>query len=276
VRVGAIEISPVYDGAMSIPANRFFRGVTDEDWEPHRAFLTDDGMLPCDVGGFLLRIGDGTVDRLVLVDAGVGLPVPGPVFGHLLASLEALGVAPGDITDVVFTHLHFDHVGWATTDGQAVFPNATYRCDAADWTFFFDPDMPEIQNGRRMGAVLSPAERLAPVRDRFEMWDGDAAVLPGLDARAAPGHTPGSAVLVVSSGADRAVLLGDIVHCPVELLETDWDTVSDVDPALARQARETWARELEGTDVPAAAAHFPGMRFGRVLPGQGRRSWVFD
>jgi glyoxylase-like metal-dependent hydrolase (beta-lactamase superfamily II) len=198
------------------------------------------------------------------------------VFGHLLASLEALGVAPADVTDVVFTHLHFDHVGWAATDGQAVFPNATYRCDAADWDFFFDPDMPEIQNGRRMGAVLSPAERLDPVRDRFEMWDGDAAVLPGLDARSAPGHTPGSAVLVASSGDARAVLLGDIVHCPVELLETDWETVSDVDPVLARTARETWARELEGTDVPAAAAHFPGMRFGRVLPGEGKRSWVFD
>jgi len=211
----------------------------------------------------------------VLVDAGMGPPAPSPEFGMMLHNLVAAGCTPADVTDVVFTHLHCDHVGWATEHGHAVFPNATYRCHTADWDFFFDPDLPEVQSGKRMGAVLSPAERLEPVRDRFEMWDGDGTLLPGLDVRGAPGHTPGSTVLVLSSGAERAVLLGDVVHCPVELLETEWDTVSDVDPGAAKRAREVWARELEGDGTPAAAAHFPGMRFGRVLPGGGRRSWVF-
>jgi glyoxylase-like metal-dependent hydrolase (beta-lactamase superfamily II) len=272
MQIGDIEVTPLYDGSMAFPVERFFPNTSPEQWEPHRSFLTDDGKMRCDVGGFLVR----TRDHLVLVDAGLGPPAPGPEFGLLPHNLLAAGVAPADVTDVVFTHLHFDHVGWATEHGHAVFPNATYRCHAADWDFFFDPDLPEIQNGRRMGAVLSPAERLEPVRDRVETWDGDVTLFPGLDVRAAPGHTPGSTVIVLSSGEARAVLLGDVVHCPVELLETDWDTVSDVDSALAKRAREVWARELEGTSTPAAAAHFPGMRFGRVLPGTGARHWVYD
>jgi glyoxylase-like metal-dependent hydrolase (beta-lactamase superfamily II) len=272
VKVGEIEVTPLYDGTMQLPARMFFPTTSPEEWEPHRAFLSDDGTITCDVGGFLLRLGE----RLVLVDAGIGHPAPTPAFGMMLHELVEAGHAPGDVTDVVFTHLHFDHIGWATDAGRVVFPNATYRCHAADWDFFFDPAVPEIQNGKAMGAALSPAERLDPARERFEMWDGDGTLLPGLDVRAAPGHTPGSTVLVLSSGDARAVLLGDVVHCPVELLETDWDVVGDVDPAAARRAREVWARELEGDGTPAAAAHFPGMRFGRLLPGEGRRSWVFD
>ncbi|HVM64949.1 MAG TPA: hypothetical protein VMU14_08820, partial [Acidimicrobiales bacterium] len=68
----------------------------------------------------------------------------------------------------------------------------------------------------------------------------------------------------------------DVVHCPVELLEDEWEFIADVDKDLARRTREALAREFEGTDVPMSAAHFPDMRFGRLLPGEGQRSWVFD
>src|SRR5205807_2643404 len=241
------------------PVHLLFPKTSESDWAPHRRFLDDNGMLLLDVGGFLVRTGE----RTVLIDAGFGRPDPTGDFGALLDNLAAQGVAPDEVTDVVFTHLHFDHVGWATVEGQAVFPAATYRCHAADWEFFFDPELPELQNGRHMGAVLSPAERLAPVADRMEQWDGDATLLPGIDVRAAPGHTPGSSVIVLSSGEARAVLLGDVVHCPVELVEDDWAVVGDVDRDLARRTREAWAAELEGQRIPAAAAHFPGMRFGR-------------
>ena len=59
-------------------------------------------------------------------------------------------------------------------------------------------------------------------------------------------------------------------------MEDDWEAVMDVDPALARRTREALAKELEGSDVPAAAAHFPGLRFGRLLGGTGRRHWTFS
>jgi hypothetical protein len=79
----------------------------------------------------------------------------------------------------------------------------------------------------------------------------------------------------VSSGAEKAMLLGDVVHCPVELVEDDWEALFDVDPVLARQTREELARELEGTGVQLAAAHFPGLEFGRLLRGTPVRSFVY-
>lgn len=235
------------------------RGRDEADWDPHRALLAEDGTLEMAMGGFLVRDGD----RTVLVDTGVGDLRRG-VFtgGRLLEELAALGVPPGDVTDVVLTHLHFDHVGWTTHHGEIVFPRATYRCDRRDWEHFVGPDP---------GAT----RKLSPLADRLETWDGTGSLLPGIDTVAAPGHTPGSTVVVLSSGTERALLLGDVVHCPVELVDDEWGTMGDVDPALARRTRAALAREVEGSHVPMAAGHFPGLQFGRLLRGEGRRRWVF-
>ena len=267
MRIGDIKVDGVIDGiARAVPSEAFRwgagesagRGLDDADWEPHRQFLADDGMLEMALGGFLVRTGD----HVVLVDAGIGVFDRG-VFkgGAMLDNLRAQGVTPEDVTDVVFTHLHFDHTGWATRDGEVVFPNATYRCDAADWEHF----VPHDERATR---------KLTPVADRMQTWDSDRTVLPGVDVRRAPGHTPGSTILVLSSGASRAMLLGDVVHCPVELVDDEWATIGDVDPVLAKQTRTALARELESADVPVAAAHFQGLEFGRLLAGEGKRTWT--
>jgi glyoxylase-like metal-dependent hydrolase (beta-lactamase superfamily II) len=115
---------------------------------------------------------------------------------------------------------------------------------------------------------------LEPVAGRLETWTEDVTLLPGLDVRLAAGHTPGSGIMILSSGNERAVLLGDVAHCPVELLEDEWAGIGDVDPELARRTRNALVREYEGLDIPIVASHFPGLRFGRVLAGQGQRQWV--
>ena len=99
--------------------------------------LNAEGQLELTMGAYLIRTGD----RLILVDAGVGMINNGQYQGGgLLTSLLELGVEPSDITDVILTHLHFDHVGWATQQGAIVFPNATYRCHSADWQHFIESD----------------------------------------------------------------------------------------------------------------------------------------
>lgn len=268
MQVGDITIEPVIDGTMRVPPTVAYtsmgagpddRGASEEDWAPHRDLLADDGMLEMAIGGFLVRTGD----RVVLVDTGIGEIKTGPMRGgDFLRGLAALGVTPDDVTDVVLTHLHFDHVGWTTRHGEIVFQGATYRCDARDWTHFVGPDP---------GAT----RKLSPLESRLEPWSESGALLPGLDTMSAPGHTPGSTIIVASSGTARAMMLGDVVHCPVELLDDEWSGMSDVDPELALRTRVALMKELEGSDTPVAAAHFPGMQFGRVLFGSGRRSWVF-
>lgn len=268
MRVGDLQIDGVLDGiARAVPSDAFRwgaaegepgKGLDDADWAPHRQFLAGDGMLELALGAFLVR---GGGDRVVLVDAGIGVFDRG-VFtgGALLDSLATLGVAPADVSDVVFTHLHFDHTGWATVDGRPVFPGATYRCDERDWAHFVPSD-------ERATA------KLAPVEAQLELWDADGPLVPGIDVRRAPGHTPGSTIIVLSSGEERAMLLGDVVHCPVELVDDEWATIGDVDPVLSRRTRTALAAELEGADVPVAAAHFPGLEFGRLLGGATGRTW---
>jgi len=266
MQIGDVGVEPIYDGVMRAPATAFYGGTSTEQWAPHQRFLEPDGMIRFDIGGFLVR---GPGERLVLVDAGLG-PRSGLIRdglgnfqgGDLLESLAALHVHPADISDVLFTHLHFDHVGWASQEGAAVFPNATYRCDERDWDHFRDNE--------RVQPVLGPIE------ERLETWDASGPLLPGIDTMTAPGHTPGSTILVMSSGSSRGLLLGDVVHCPVELLDDEWAGVGDVDAELAKRTRAALAREIEGTDTPVAAAHFPGLVFGRLLAAQGRRQWVVN
>jgi glyoxylase-like metal-dependent hydrolase (beta-lactamase superfamily II) len=262
VKVGAIEIHPVHDGTGREQAAEVLTrpGVPDA-WSCHADLLDEHGTLHLDLGGFLVRTGD----RVVLVDAGVGTIDNGKYSGGgFLDSLRALGVAPGDVTDVVFTHLHFDHVGWATKKGEIVFPNATYRVHAADWAQFVEAADAEP------GAV----RKLSPLAGRLETFTADGALAPGLSARHTPGHTPGSTVYVVADGGERALLLGDVVHSVVELGERDWEAVFDVDPVAARAVRNTIADEVADSADLVVGAHFPGLRFGRVVTASGRRAFL--
>ena len=259
LRVGEIRVDPVLDGSYRLKPTELFAGTEEQQWAPHHDLLDGDGLLRFATGGFLVRVGD----RVVLVDLGVG-PAPAGGAGDsglFLQSLGAMGVDRAEVTDVVLTHLHYDHVGWATVDGTPAFPRATYRCHQADWDHFV-VDYPGIEKDLLAGAA-----------DRFQTWTRDGPLLPGLDARWAPGHTPGSTVMVLSSGRARALLLGDVVHCPVELVDDEWAGIYDVDPDLAQRTRLALTREIEGGQVEVAAAHFPDLRFGRLLPGVGRRYW---
>jgi glyoxylase-like metal-dependent hydrolase (beta-lactamase superfamily II) len=277
-QIGDLTVVPVFDGySREDPTHmyvthadaRYERGHRREDWDDQLQFLDDDGMVEHGLGGFLVQAGE----HLVLIDSGVGPTQIGPYGpydrvikgGELPSRLDALGVDPSDVTDVVLTHLHPDHYGWAANDDASLFPNATFRCHQLDWDFYV------TDAGDQAGWF---AQQLAPLTERLECWDSDGPLLPGIDAQHAPGHTPGSTILVLSSGEARAVLLGDVAHCPVELVDVEWASLGDVDRDLALRTKEALARELEGSGVPATGPHFPGMRFGRLLPGKGRRSWV--
>ena len=159
--------------------------------------------------------------------------------------------------------------------GGAFFPRATVRCSSADLDHFL-PGTPEESFLSHVYGAMAAGDRLGPVLDRIETWDTDRTLFPGLDVRLAAGHTPGSSVVVVSDGTDRALILGDVIHCPLELMDDDFNFLVDHDQDLANAVREAYARELEGSGVPVAASHFPGLRFGRLWPGEGVRRWTLD
>lgn len=264
ITIGRISVTPVVDSVARLVPTQAYLATSSVDWSRHAGLLDDEGFLRLTLGGYLVRVDD----RVILIDAGVGPhDVPGKYAtmpgGKMLDNLQALGTAPAEITDVVFTHLHLDHVGWGAVDDRIVFGNATYRCHAADWEYFSN------------GGVMGAPEKLAVMAPAVECWRGTTTLAPGLDVIEAPGHTPGSSIVVLSDGDERCVLLGDVVHCPAELVEEEWQTIGDVDPALARRTATALAREYEGSDVMVGAAHFSDLRFGRLLVGERQRRWVF-
>jgi glyoxylase-like metal-dependent hydrolase (beta-lactamase superfamily II) len=257
MRIGEIDLVAVSDGMCQMPQD-FYVGL---DFSTHRELLGEDGRVHIPVGCFVLRRGDATV----LIDAGLGdVDVGWARGGELPAALAAAGVAPEDIGLVVCSHLHIDHIGWLVVDDHPFFPKATVRYGAGDWDEFVASASADSRS-RHIMEVLLEHGRLDPL-------DGDMVDLaPGLTARHTPGHTLGHYGLIVSSGDERAVILGDAVECPLQIQEPDFYVLSDVDPGLAARTREALWRELEGTSTLMTAAHFPGLEFGRVLPGAGKR-----
>jgi glyoxylase-like metal-dependent hydrolase (beta-lactamase superfamily II) len=272
MEVGNIVLSAISDGTFV--ARRGYFG-DDAAAEGHGDLFDRRGQAWLPIGCFLIRSGD----RCVLVDAGMGPTEssagdeddPCRLFGgQLPVGLRALGVERVEVTDVVCTHLHPDHVGWLfDLESKPSFPRATIWFGASDWRYFIEGrHAPHIQDHVQQGLRSHAGDaRLRPI-------DRDTTVAPGITAVQTPGHTPGHLCVVVSSEGRRAILLGDAVTCPVQLDEPTWHSIGDVDPDLANRTREQLWRELEGEDVTGTGAHFPELKFGRVLEGSGKRWWT--
>jgi glyoxylase-like metal-dependent hydrolase (beta-lactamase superfamily II) len=262
LRVGSLTVQPFQDGVAVLEPSMFTVGEAAADWSAHAELLDTDGLLRVPVGAFVVRAGDVTV----LLDAGVG-PTSDPMFsGHeLIANMAAGGVAPADIDVVFVSHCHNDHCGWLEQDGTPTFPNATIRIGAGDWTHFVDG----AGGGRKRAA------RLRAVESRVELIDRDGEVIaPGITTRATPGHTPGHTSAVLSSDGARMIMMGDAMHCPAQLTESEWQFLYDVDRDLASRTRADLLREAEAPNTALLPAHFPGMRATRLLPAQaGPRVW---
>jgi glyoxylase-like metal-dependent hydrolase (beta-lactamase superfamily II) len=160
-------------------------------------------------------------------------------------------------------------VGWTAQGGALTFPNARYITGAGEWDFWRAVTDPNLA-----GIGPNPEAVQAPLEGRIDSFSDGQAIAPGMNAMATPGHTPGHCSIVISSGEDRAIILGDALHCPLQFEETELSAIFDVDPTLARRTQQKIAAELEASpQTMAANGHFADAVFGRLLPGQGKR-WV--
>src|SRR2546421_2424384 len=119
MRIGEIDVLPVFDGfGYEVARDVLLRpgDAGTDPWAAHEARLDPHGRLEVTLGGFLGRTGD----RIILVDAGAGTIDTGQYQGRQFpARLREHGVAPDDVTDVIFTHPPLDHVGCATAKDDA-------------------------------------------------------------------------------------------------------------------------------------------------------------
>ncbi|WP_405855997.1 MBL fold metallo-hydrolase [Streptomyces sp. NBC_00090] len=270
--LGDVEIIRVveWQGPFG-PARGIVPGVGADVWKDNEEWLAPDHWAPdgdsavMALQSWVLRSGG----RTVLVDTGVGDGRERPHSPHFhrrqgdfLGRLERAGVRPEDVDVVVNTHLHADHVGWNTQDVQGewvpTFPNAEYLVPAAD-DFHYGPEN-GYGNGLQEDDRLVYEDSVAPVHraGQVRLWDGEHRVDGNLTLESAPGHTPGSAVLRLASGGERAVFVGDLLHSPVQLLEPSCASCYCLDAGRAAASRRRILERAADERELVVPAHFGG------------------
>lgn len=267
--MGDVTITRIWEyyGSVEMTPDTFFPEGSKEVWEDGAPWLvphfldSETNIINSAIQTWLLR----SEGKTILVDTGVGNHKErpyAPVWGHrktdFLANLARAGVEPEDVDIVVNTHLHIDHVGWNTYLDERrwapTFPNATYLMPKADFDFWNPENGHETVFGRGNQNVFE--DSVAPVHEAglTLLWEGSHRIDANLRLDAAPGHTPGSSVLTLASGADRAVFVGDMLHSPVQILEPGTNSCFCEDAAGARATRRKilgWAADNNALVVPA-------------------------
>lgn len=268
VQVGNVTVMAVQDTGVGGSPSFMYPNVGEEAWAPWQHYRNPRGNLRMNIGTFVLR-SDG---RTILVDTGLGeTQREGYPQGNMLANLETAGVKAADVDLVLITHLHLDHVGWNTVerDGQrvATFPNARYLIVRDEWDFFTGDE--ERRQLNYMQECVLPLEHTG----QLDLIEGDKVVTPELTLVPAPGHTPAHACLAIVSGGEKAMIVGDLAHHPVQLTETAWEMAFDMNKPLAVETRERMAQRMEEDGGLVIGGHFPPPGFGRLVRMDGRRIW---
>ncbi len=257
--LGDFEVTALNDGTFAMPADKLLKQppAATEQALAH-SFLT----LPVEtsVNGYLINTGA----KLVLVDAGAGAFF-GPTLGKLTANLQASGYQPAQVDEIYITHLHVDHVGGLVTNGERAFLNATVRVSKADADFWLSEQKMEAAPAEMKNFFKGAMAALKPyiAANKFKPFDGAAAELsPGIAALPTNGHTPGHHSYEVTSGAQKLLLIGDLIHVAAVQLDDPSVTIAfDVDPNVAAAMRkQIFTRAAnEGTPVGASHIAFPGL-----------------
>jgi len=260
--LGDFLIAMVSDGQLNLPASVLGANVPEATLRSYLKSIRQGSDIQR--GHLNLTLID-TGEQVILVDAGAG-PDFQDSAGRIEASLKAAGYGVADVGLIVLTHGHPDHV-WGILDdaGEAPrFPHAEYAINAKEWQFWTDETLtdrlPEAQKPMAQGA----RKNLTAVSARTVRAEPDEEVAPGVRLFPAPGHTPGHSAVLVESGGQRLLIVGDaLTHPYISFERTDWHFGFDMDGEQAAQTRKRILELAASEDLRIALYHAP-------FPGVGR------
>ncbi len=272
IMLGEAEILVLSDGHLTLPMGF---ALPDRDkaeiaalLEPHG--LPTDALVP-DCNVTLMRTGD----RLVLFDAGSG-PMFQNTAGELPASLAAAGIDPAEVTDVVFTHAHPDHL-WGVLDDfeEHVFAEANYWMPQAEWDFWRADDTLALMPEERKTFVVGARNRFDAIEDRVSFLKPGDEVLPGVEAVDTSGHTPGHVSYMLHGGSESLLVTGDAITHPVISFERpDWHSGTDQDPEKGAATRKALLDRLAADKARFISFHLPHPGVGTAETAGGAYRFV--
>ena len=257
--LGNFEVTVINDGTVDLPVDTLLMGTTPAKVNEAltKSFLKSP--LETSDNTFLINTGD----KLILVDTGAG-SLFGPTLGKFLSNLKASGYQPEQIDEIYITHMHPDHVGGLSANGQRVFPNATVRADKREADYWMSQAImdkaPEAKKGFFQGAMSSLSPYVSA--GKFKPFDGNGELVAGIRSYAENGHTPGHNTYIVESQNQRLVLIGDLIHVAAVQFDNPSITMSfDSEQATAEKARKTeFANAAKSGDLLGGAhLQFPGL-----------------
>lgn len=252
VDIGSFKVSTLLDGARTVPNPQsiFGMNVSAEEFSEVSAtnFLPDD-----QVRFYFTPTVVETGTEVVLFDTGNG-----GEDGNLPNALADVGLSMSDVTIVVLTHYHPDHIGGLMRPDGASFPNARYVSGSVEHNFWTGENAP-AQMVDRINALV------VPFADKMTFLDDGGSVVSGITAMQAFGHTPGHMGYMIESEGQQLMLIADLAnHYVWSLAYPDWEVRFDADKQAAAAARRRVLGLLAADRVPFIGYHMPFPALGFV------------
>ncbi|MBM7066477.1 MBL fold metallo-hydrolase [Actibacterium sp. 188UL27-1] len=253
ITLGDMKVTSMLDGVRhgnEEPQGTFGMNVSAEEF----ATVSEENFIPVDTTSFyftptLVETGE----EVILFDTGLGQ-------GGLIKALAEAGKAPEDITTVVLTHMHPDHIGGMMTDGAPTYANANYITGQTEYDFWAAQEA-----GNRVGDLVKT--NVTPLADKMTFIGDGGSVTSGITGMASFGHTPGHMVYMLESGGQQLVLTADLAnHYVWSLAYPDWEVRFDMDKEAAAGARRDVLGMLAADKIPFIGYHMPFPALGYVAP----------
>lgn len=262
--LGKFECFAISDGSFNYPLASFFANAPGDELEKtlHQHNLPIDHISTPYTCLFV-----DTGQHKVLIDTGAGnlsesaakffpsVDHTTTVTGQLLQNMRAVGIEPGDIDVVVITHAHPDHVGGTLDEeGKLIFANAHYYMAREEWEFWTS----ETALAKSPAPMVHIARyNLEPLQDRLTLIDDASEIVPGIQAIATPGHTPGHMAVSITSEGAQLLHISDVVLHPLHLEHPEWIPAFDISPEQAAASKHRTFNDVAEEQVLVFAHHFP-------------------
>ena len=254
--VGTATVTALSDGSLTVPA-AFFGNTT----EAQKAELGESVQLAANT--YAYRSGD----RTFLFDTGAGtdhyISEQFPSIGQVGPDLSAAGIDPQSVTDIVITHMHIDHIGGLVQSGAAVFPNATVHLSEADWEFWTNEGLADTMPDAMKPMFNAALSIGKTVGENVKTHKGEADLGAGVALVPTPGHTPGHSAVMLTSGSEQLMLIGDaIVTEKVHFANPEASWALEFDKELAVNTRRSILDRAATDKIKIGGSHL-------TAPGTG-------
>ncbi len=261
-KVGTLEVTVISDGSMNLPLSFLLPSLDAKSIDDVLAGRgLQGGAVTAQVNVVVVR----SAGRLVVIDTG-GTKDFMPTIGNFADRFEAAGFKPDDVTDVVFTHAHPDHL-WGAVDAldEARFSKARHHLSITERDFWLKEGVAESMPEALRGMAAGSQRRLKLLESQLNGAKTGVELLPGLSFVDTPGHTPGHASVLLSSGSSQLLIGGDALsNAVVSFEKPDWVWGADFDPAKGIATRKALLERLANDRTPLLGYHLPWPGLGRV------------